>query len=162
MAIDRHAAGLSVLRVSIGLFFVFEAIGKLSWFGDPSLLARQLDGWLHGVPAGSPSHLFLERAAIPGAALFARLVPLGELSSGLALVAGFRTPLFAFIAFTMALTFQFASGALFRSTILTSGYALPVLGATLALTIGGARLPWSIGAKPPRAMKVRRNSPVRG
>ena len=67
MAIDRHATALAILRVSIGVFFVFEAIGKLQWFTDASLLSRQLDGWLRGVPAGSWSQLFLQRVAIPGA-----------------------------------------------------------------------------------------------
>jgi uncharacterized membrane protein YphA (DoxX/SURF4 family) len=158
MAIDRQGAGLAATRVCIGVFFAFEALGKLSWFGDPSILARQLDGWLRGVPAGSWSHLFLERAAIPGTAVFARLVPIGELSSGLALIAGFWTPLFAFIAFAMALTFQFASGALFKYTFLTSGYGLPVLGSTLGLIIGGVRLPWSLrlASKPARTTKPSR------
>jgi uncharacterized membrane protein YphA (DoxX/SURF4 family) len=158
MAIDRQATGLSIVRICIGFFFLFEAVGKFSWFADPSILARQLDGWLRAVPAASSSHMFLERVAIPGVATFARLVPLGELSSGVALIAGFWTPLFAFIAFVMALTFQFASGALFKYTVLTSGYALPVLGSTLGLTVGGVRLPWSVsgGAKPPRAAKPSR------
>lgn len=161
MAIDRHAAGLSVLRICIGAFFVFEGLGKLSWFSDPSMLARQLDNWLRLVPSGSLSQMFLQRAAIPGVAIFARLVPLGELSSGIALIAGFRTPMFAFVGLAMALTFQFASGALFKSTILTSGYALPVLGSTLALTIGGARLPFSVGkrsAPPARSVKMGRHA----
>jgi uncharacterized membrane protein YphA (DoxX/SURF4 family) len=83
-------------------------------------------------------------------------VPLGELISGAALVAGIWTQLFAFVAFFMAFNFQFASGALFKASILTSGYGLPVLGSTLALVVGGVRLPWSIGAStPPRAMKVK-------
>jgi uncharacterized membrane protein YphA (DoxX/SURF4 family) len=157
MAIDRHATGLSVVRICVGLFFLFEGVGKFSWFADPSILGRQLDGWLHAVPAASWSHTFLERVAIPGTPTFARLVPLGELSSGVALVAGFWTPLFAFLAFLMALTFQFASGALFKYTVLTSGYALPVLGSTLGLAVGGVRLPWSVsggGAKPARAVKT--------
>ena len=71
-------------------------------------------------------------------------MPLGEITSGAALVAGIWTPLFAFVAFFMALNFQFASGALFKYSILTSGYGLPVLGSTLALAVGGVRLPWSI------------------
>jgi uncharacterized membrane protein YphA (DoxX/SURF4 family) len=156
MAIDRHAAGLSVVRMCVGVFFLFEGVSKFSWFGDPSILGRQLDGWLRAVPAASWSHAFLERVAIPWTATFARLVPLGELSSGVALVAGFWTPLFALVAFLMALTFQFASGALFKYTILTSGYALPVLGSTLGLIVGGVRLPWSVSggaAKPVRAAK---------
>jgi uncharacterized membrane protein YphA (DoxX/SURF4 family) len=153
MAIDRQATGLAIVRICIGVFFVFEGIGKLSWFSDPSILARQLDGWLHAVSPGSWSQMFLERLAIPGIAVFARLVPLGELSSGVALVVGVWTPLFALIAFVMALTFQFASGALFKYTILTSGYGLPVLGSTLGLVVGGVRLPWSIrgGSKPARS-----------
>ena len=69
---------------------------------------------------------------------------------------GFWTPIFAFVAFFMALNFQFASGALFQYSFLTNRYGLPVLGATLALAIGGVRLPWSIrGAKPPRARKAK-------
>jgi len=87
---------------------------------------------------------------------FARLVPIGEMTSGLALIAGFWTPLFAFVAFFMALNFQFASGALFQYKALTNPYVFPVLGATLALALGGVRLPWSIrSATPPRAMKAK-------
>ena len=156
MAIDRQGTGLTVLRVCIGVFLIFEGIGKIPWFGDTSLLAKQLEGWAQAVPAGSWSHFYLQKIALPYATYFARAVPLGEIISGAALVAGFWTPFFAFVAFFMALNFQFASGALFKYSALTSGYALPVLGATLALVIGGVRLPWSIrSAKPARAMKVK-------
>jgi uncharacterized membrane protein YphA (DoxX/SURF4 family) len=163
--IDRRGAALAVVRISIGVFFFFEGLGKLSWLADPSLLARQLDGWLRAVPPGSSSHLFLQHIAIPGAATFARLVPLGELTCGVALVFGFLTPLAASIGFLMALTFQFASGALFKYSILTSGYGLPVLGSTLALAIGGVR-PRRMGrgargaARPPRARPARTSRPV--
>ena len=156
MAIDRQGTGLAILRIFVGIFFLFEGIGKLRWFTDTSILAGQLAGWAQAVPASSWSHLYLERVAIPYASYFSRAVPLGEIVSGAALIAGLWTPLFAFVAFFMALNFQFASGALFKYSILTSGYALPVLGATLALTIGGVRLPWSIrSSAPPRAMKVK-------
>jgi uncharacterized membrane protein YphA (DoxX/SURF4 family) len=156
MAIDRQGTGLAVLRIAIGTFFLFEAFGKFAWLTHPSLLADQLAAWAQAVPASSWSHWYLQRFALPYASTFARLVPIGELTCGIALIGGFWTPLFALIAFFMALNFQFASGALFRYSILTSGYGLPVLGSTLALAIGGVRLPWSIVAsRPPRAMKTK-------
>lgn len=158
MALDRQATGLAILRICLGTFFIFEGLGKIRWFVDTSLLASQLAGWLQAVPPGSFSHQYLERVAIPGVPYFARLVPLGEVASGLALVAGFWTPLAAFVAFFMALNFQFASGALFKYSFLTSGYGLPVLGAALALAIGGVRLPWSLrSSKSPRATKAPRS-----
>ena len=155
MAIDRQGIGLSILRIGIGTFFIFEGLGKIRWFTDTWLLAGQLAGWLHAVPAGSWSHAYLERV-MPSTTLFARLVPLGEITSGAAMVAGFWTPFFALVAFFMALNFQLASGALFKYSILTSGYGLPVLGSTLALAVGGVRLPWSLGSSArPRAMKAK-------
>jgi uncharacterized membrane protein YphA (DoxX/SURF4 family) len=139
MAIDGRTTSLTVLRICIGIFFIFEGIGKLSWFNDTSLLAEQLRNWSQAVSASSLSHLYLVRIAIPGVRIFARLVPLGEIVSGVALVVGFWTPLFALVAFFMALNFQFASGALFKYSFLTSGYGLPVLGSTLALALTGLR-----------------------
>jgi uncharacterized membrane protein YphA (DoxX/SURF4 family) len=139
MAIDGRATGLTVLRICIGIFFIFEGIGKLGWFTDTSLLADQLRNWSHAVSPSSLSHMYLVLVAIPGVRIFARLVPLGEIVSGVALVAGFWTPLFALVAFFMALNFQFASGALFKYSFLTSGYGLPVLGSTLALALSGLR-----------------------
>jgi uncharacterized membrane protein YphA (DoxX/SURF4 family) len=144
MAIDRHATGLAIVRVCIGIFFLAEGISKYRWFSDASILVGQLSGWAQNAHADSWSARYVEHVALPWAVYFARLVPLGEIACGLSLVVGFWTPLFAFIAFFMALNFQFASGALFRPTFLTSGYGLPVLGSTLGLALGGARLPWSI------------------
>ena len=156
MAIDRQGSGLALLRICIGIFFLFEGIGKIGWLTDTSILSGQLAGWAQAVPAASWNHLYLEKVAMPYVTVFARLVPLGELTTGLALIAGFWTPLFAFLGFFMALNFQFASGALFKYSILTSGYGLPVLGATLGLAVGGVRLPWSIGSsRPARAIKAK-------
>ena len=144
MAIDRQGFGLTILRICIGVFFFFMGIGKIRWFADSSLLARQLAGWLHAAAPGSLSLWYLEHIATPGLAVFARLVPLGEMSVGAALVVGFWTPVAAFVAFFMALNFQVASGAIVQYSFLTSGYGLPVLGATLALVVGGGRLKWSL------------------
>jgi len=137
MAIDRPRLGLTVLRICIGFFFIFEGIGKIRWLTDSSILAAQFADWSQTAPSGSLMQMYLQRVAVPGVAIFARLVPLGELSCGMALVAGFWTPLAAFLAFFMALNFQIASGALFKYSFLTSGYGLPVLGSTLALALAG-------------------------
>ena len=144
MAIDRHGAGLLVVRICLGAFFIFQGLGKLRWLFDASMLSGQLAGWMQRAAPGSVSLWYLERIAIPGASVFARLVPLGEIGSGLALLLGVWTPLFAFIAFFMVLNYQIAGGALFKYSFLTSGYGLPVLGSTLGLAIGGVRLPLSL------------------
>ncbi len=52
MAIDRRAAGLTVLRICLGLFFLFEGLGKIRWFIDQSILTTQLTGWAHAVAPG--------------------------------------------------------------------------------------------------------------
>jgi len=137
MAVDRQATGIVILRTCIGIFFIFEGLGKIRWLTDPSVLAAQFATWSQAAPPGSISQWYLHRVAIPGVTIFARLVPLGELLSGLAMVAGFWTPLFAFVAFFMALNFHVAGGTLFKYSFLTNGYGLPVLGSTLALALDG-------------------------
>ena len=144
MAIDRQGIGLALLRICIGVFFVFEGLGKIRWLGDSSVLAARFADWTQTAAAGSTSAWYLTRVAQPGLAVFARLVPLGELVSGIALVVGFWTPFFAFVAFFMALNFNIASGALFKYSFLTNGYGLPVLGSTLALAVGGVKQRWSV------------------
>jgi uncharacterized membrane protein YphA (DoxX/SURF4 family) len=144
MAIDRKGMGLTATRILIGLFLLFMGLGKIRWFLDPSILGGQLSGWREAVAPGSVSAIYLERIAIPGIPLFARLVPLGEITSGVALLLGLWTPVFALVAFFMVLNFQVASGMIFTYAFLTNGYCLPVLGSTLGLAIGGVRLPWSL------------------
>ena len=142
MAQDRPLMALAIIRISLGVFFIFEGLGKLAWLTDSGPLSAQLAGWLE--KAAPLSRWYLQTVAVPGAPVFARLVALGELSCGIALVLGLWTRLAAALAFLMVLNFHIASGAIFTYRFLTSGYALPVLGPLLGLSIGGARLPWSI------------------
>jgi uncharacterized membrane protein YphA (DoxX/SURF4 family) len=144
MAIDRQGTGLTIIRICLGVFFLFEGLGKLGWLFNSAVLQGRLDGWLADAASGSLSRWYLEHVAIPGAVVFARLVPIGELAAGAALIAGFWTPLASLLAFLMVLNIHVASGALFRYAFLTNGYGLPVLGATLGLALGGIRLPLSI------------------
>jgi uncharacterized membrane protein YphA (DoxX/SURF4 family) len=138
--------GLAILRICVGTFFLSEGLSKIRWFTNTSILAGQFASWSAAAAPGSVARWYLGRIAVPWVAYFARLVPIGEMSCGIALIIGWWTPVFAFIAFFMALNFQIAGDAIFRSSFLVSGYGLPVLGSTLALTFGGVRLPWSVRA----------------
>ena len=144
MALDRQGTGLLVLRLAIGVFFVFEGLGKVRWFTDTSMLAARFTDWSQSAAAGSVSAWYLSHIAVPGLSIFARLVPIGEILGGIALLIGVWTPLVAFLAFFMVLNIHVASGAIFKYSFLTNGYGLPVLGSTLALALGGVRLRWSI------------------
>lgn len=144
MAIDRQGTGLVIIRVCLGVFFLFEGFGKLGWVMNASILAGQFNAWLANAAVGSTSRWYLEHVAIPGTAVFARLVPIGEIAAGAALIVGFWTPLAAFLALFMVLNIHVASGALFKLAFLINGYGLPVVGPTLGLAIGGVRLPFSL------------------
>jgi len=136
------ALALRVLAVLMGVFFFFEAMGKLAWIGDSAILAGRLQGYLEN--SNSLGRWYLETIAMPGVPAFARIVFLGELAAGLALLAGFWTRLAAALAFLMVMNFHVASGALFQYSFLTNGYGLPVLSGLLALAIGGRNLPFSV------------------
>ena len=136
------AYGLRALAIVLGVFFVFHALDKLSWFADSGILAQRLDGWLRN--AARNTRWYIETVAKPGVPLFARLVPLALCSTGVALILGFWTRLAAILALLMVANFHFASGAFYHRAFLVDGTGLPVLGGLLALAIGASRLPWSI------------------
>jgi len=136
------AAGLRALSVVMGVFLFFMGIDKLSWLTDAGVLAGRFQEWLETAPPAS--RWYLETLAIPGAPVFARLVPLAEMVAGAALLCGYLVRVAAALAFFMVLNFHFASDVLFHYSYLTNGYGLPVLGSLMALAIGGARLPLTI------------------
>jgi uncharacterized membrane protein YphA (DoxX/SURF4 family) len=136
-----HAYALRLLAVMVGLFFLFNGLDKLAWFADSGILAERLDGWLENAPPAS--RWYIETVAAPGVPLFARLVPLAELSAAAALIAGFWTRLTALVALFMVANFHLARALFFSAEFLTDGVGFPVLGALLALVVGGSRLPFS-------------------
>ena len=142
MAATSQARGLTVLRLCLGVFFLLQGISKIGWLMDPSPLTAQLTSYLE--TANTWNRPYLEKVCIPGAAVFARLVLLGELATGVSLLLGAYAPYAALAAFLMVLNIHFASGLLFEYRFLTNGYGLPVLGGLLALAIGGAALPLSV------------------
>lgn len=141
---NKQGTGLVIIRVCLGVFFLFEGLSKFGWFADAGVLNGRLAGWLADAQIGSASRWYLEHVAMRGTAIFARVVPLAELAAGVALITGAWTRTAAILAFLMVLNFHVASGALFRYAFLTNGYGLPVLAATLGLAVGGVRLPFSL------------------
>jgi uncharacterized membrane protein YphA (DoxX/SURF4 family) len=142
MVVNTPNWGLTALRVCLGVFLLLQGVGKIGWFTDTSVLAGVLAGYLPD--ANAWNRPYLEQVCIPGAAVFARLVPLGEMASGVALIAGAYTRLAAALALAMVLNFHFASGIVFTFGYLTNGYGPPVIGGLLALALGGGALPLSL------------------
>ena len=139
---SASANGLRLLSVVLGIFLISMGYGKLDWAGDSSLLENELRNFWG--PAPAISRLYIDWFAMPLHPVLARLVLLGELTTGLALVAGYRLRLAALAALFMILNFHFAMGLLFSSAYLTNGYALPVAGGLVALAVGARRLPYSL------------------
>jgi uncharacterized membrane protein YphA (DoxX/SURF4 family) len=142
MAVNSTALGLTALRTLLGVFFLLQGLSKVGWFTDPSILAGQLAGFLQD--ANAWNRPYLELVCIPGAPIFARLVPIGEMATGLAFLFGAYTRPAALAALAMVLNFHFASGIIFTLGYLTNGYGPPVLGGLTALALGGGNLPLSL------------------
>lgn len=134
--------GLTTLRLCLGVFFIFMGLGKLGWFSSSAALRESLTTWAESAPA--VSRTYIQVVCLPGVEVFARLVPLGELATGVAFLLGAYTRLAATLGLLMILNFHFASGIIFTYGYLTNGYGLPVLGGLLALALGGASLPLSL------------------
>jgi uncharacterized membrane protein YphA (DoxX/SURF4 family) len=142
MAVNPSARGLTALRLFLGVFFLFEGIGKIAWLTDAGPLTAQLQGFLES--ANDWNRAYLQTVCLPGAAVFARVVPIAEFATGVAFLLGAYTRYAAIAALLMVLNFHFAGGFMFEYRYLTTGYGPPVLGGLLALALGGAALPLSL------------------
>jgi uncharacterized membrane protein YphA (DoxX/SURF4 family) len=135
--------GLRLLAIAIGIFFIGMCSSKIAWFTNSDILLQKFQTIF--LPKAPPIvRWYLETICIPGAPLFARLVPLGELTAGLALILGFWTRMAAFAAFVAVLNFHFATSAFWSVDFLRDGTGFPLLGGLLALAVAGARLPFSV------------------
>ena len=132
-----HTVAFVVLRICIGVFMFFFGFEKLSWLLDATPLTMQLETWLLNAPPAS--RWYLERV-IPGAPVFARLLPVGAMAGGLALACGFWTRIAAALSLVVVLSLQLGAGAMFRYAYLADASGLPVVGALLALVVGGERV----------------------
>jgi len=137
-----HAGALRLLSLAMGVFLVFMGLSKIDWLMDSGILTRMLQQW-RGM-ARPFARWYLDTIALPGAPVFARVVPLAELAAGTALILGIRVRLAAALALLMIVNFHVASDVIFRYDYLFNGYGPPILGALLALAVGGTRLPFSV------------------
>jgi uncharacterized membrane protein YphA (DoxX/SURF4 family) len=136
-----QAIGLMIVRIALGAYLLFVGIDRADWLLDSTPLSNQLSLWLaQSTPA---SRWYLERI-MPGTPVFARLIPIGEMVGGAALILGFWTRLAAGLSFLVVLNLHVAAASIFKYAYLTSAEGLPLVGALLGLMIGGGRLPLSI------------------
>ena len=129
-----QTSALVLLRIVIGVFMFFFGFEKASWLLDSTPLATQLSTWMLSAPP--VSRWYLDRV-IPGAPVFARMVPLGAMIGGFALTIGLWTRMAAAVSLVVVLSLQFGAGAMFRYDYLMDASGLPLVGALLALIIGG-------------------------
>lgn len=129
-----QAAALLLLRMALGVFMFFYGLQKASWLLDATPLVTQLASWLPDAPP--VSRWYLDRL-IPGAPVYARLVPLGAMTSGIALVLGFWTRIAAAMSLILVLSLQVGAGSMFRYAYLMDASGLPLIGGLLALVVGG-------------------------
>lgn len=144
-AVTAPTIALRALAWMLGVFFVFNAIDKTAWLTDSGILAERLAGWLEQAPPSA--RWYIETVAVPGVPLFARIVPIAELTAGAALILGVWTRLAATVALLMVANFHVARGFVFDPEFLIDGTGLPVLGGLLALAVGGAKLPLSVSKR---------------
>jgi uncharacterized membrane protein YphA (DoxX/SURF4 family) len=138
----RSGLGLRLVAVCIGVFFIAMAFNKVAWLADGNLLLERFERW---APTARPAvRWYLEAIAIPGAPLFARLVPIAEFSAGTALILGFWPRLVALAALFMVLNFHFATASFWSWDFLRDGTGPPLIGGLLAIAIGAAKMPFSI------------------
>jgi uncharacterized membrane protein YphA (DoxX/SURF4 family) len=136
------ATALRILAFLVGIFFLALAVDKLTWLTDSGPLLRQFDAW--DTNGSAASRWYVQVIARPGTPLFARLVPLAEGAAGVALMLGFWSRMVAGLALVMVLNFHFAAGSYWSWPFLRDGMGLPVIGALLAIAIGGAQMPWTL------------------
>ncbi len=126
----------------MGIFLVFMGLDKIDWFLNAAPLSQQLQQW-RGM-ARPLARWYIDTIALPGAPVFARIIPLAELAAGSAFLLGVRVRLAAMLALVMVVNFHVAADVMFRYEYLWNAYGPPVLGSLLALAVGGVRLPFSL------------------
>ena len=136
-----QAAALVIIRIAAGIAIFFFGFSRADWLLDSRPLTTQLSEWLANAPV--TSRWFLERV-LPGAPVFARLIPAGAMAGGLALVLGCWTRIAAALSLLGVLSIEIADGSILKYEYLNNAGRVTLAGALLGLMIGGGRLPLSL------------------
>jgi uncharacterized membrane protein YphA (DoxX/SURF4 family) len=138
----RHAVALRLLTIGLGVFFLAMSYNKVAWVGDPAQLTLRFDRWL---PNASPyARVYLQAVAIPGGAVFARIVPIAELLTALSMFTGVYTNIAAMAALFMILNFHTATSSFSSIEFLRDGTGPPMIAALFAVAMAGRSLPYSL------------------
>jgi uncharacterized membrane protein YphA (DoxX/SURF4 family) len=140
--IESARLALRIATLGIGIFFLFMSLNKVSWLANPDLLAQRFERWLPN--AAWHAQVYLGGVAIPGAPLFARVVPVGELCAALAMLSGRCTRVAAIAALFMILNFHLATSSFSSIEFLRDGTGPPMFAALLAVALTKGPLPLSV------------------
>ena len=119
---------LRIVAFGLGVFFLAMSLNKIAWFGDPDVLAQRFQRWL---PMASP---------------YARIVPVAEFCTAMAMLSGVFTNVAAGAALFMILNFHLATSAFSSPEFLRDGTGPPMIAALIALALAGRDLPFSARA----------------
>ena len=143
------AMALRIVTLGLGIFFLAMSYNKLAWFGEPSQLTQRLERWL---PDAAPyARVYLQALAIPGAELFARIVPIAELLTALSMLTGLYMRIAAAAALFMILNFHTATSSFSSADFLGDATGPPMFAALIAVIVAGRGLPLSFSWRGGRA-----------
>jgi uncharacterized membrane protein YphA (DoxX/SURF4 family) len=140
-SVKGQAVALVIIRIAAGIAIFFFGFHRAGWLIDAAPLTAQLSAWLP--TANVASRWYLERV-LPGAPVFARLIPAGAMLGGIALVLGCWTRMAAGLCLLVVLSVEVAEGSIFRYAFLAETGRLTLAAVLLGLMIGGGRLPLSL------------------
>ena len=130
------------MTLGLGIFFLFMSLNKVAWLSNPALLSQRFERWLPN--ASWYAQPYLRTVAIPGAAVFARLVPIGEFLTAMAMFTGVYTNVAAAAALFMILNFHTATSSFSSMDFMRDGTGPPMFAALLALALVKGPLPFSL------------------
>jgi uncharacterized membrane protein YphA (DoxX/SURF4 family) len=137
--------GLALVRIGFGLYFLSQAISKLTtgWMTSPDTLVNNFLS--RAVQGGAEPYYkpFLEGVVIPDGLLFSQLVALGELAVAISLILGLFTRLGALVVAWLTLNYMLMKGLLNNAGSIDRLYFL----VAIVFILASAGLVWGLDGK---------------